>query len=370
MRIVADDKIPFLRGALEPYAEVLYLPAREITGEILVNADAMLVRTRTRCDLDLLRNTGISFIGSATIGFDHIDTAYCNDHNIYWTNAPGCNSSSVSQYIASALLEMAGYFGITLRDKTLGIVGVGNVGSRVAEFARNMSMRVLLNDPPRERLEGSGHFVDLPRLLEESDVITVHVPLTRTGMDKTYHLFDSDAFGRMKKDVFFINTSRGEVVDSNALGSAMDMRRCAAAVIDVWEHDRSLLSKVHIGTPHIAGYSADGKANGTAMVVRALSRHFDLPPVDWYPSDIPEPGSSVTEIDCAGRSFEECIAAAVRHTYDVMEDDSSLRKFPGAFEKLRGDYPLRREFPSYTVRTVNCNDDIRLTLKKIGFNVI
>jgi erythronate-4-phosphate dehydrogenase len=185
MKIVADDKIPFLKGALEQFAEVIYLPGHKISNEDLKHADALLTRTRTNCNESLLKGTNIRFIGTATIGFDHIDTAYCEKNTIYWTNAPGCNSSSVLQYIATALFKVAHELSFNLKSKTIGIVGVGNVGTKVEKLARRIGMRVLLNDPPRARNEAGGNFVDLGKILNESDIITIHVPLNISGEDKT-----------------------------------------------------------------------------------------------------------------------------------------------------------------------------------------
>ena len=177
----------------------------------LSDADALLVRTRTKCNEQLLSGSGVRFIGTATIGFDHIDTQYCKNNNIRWTNSPGCNSSSVQQYIASALLTAASGFRFSLREKTLGIIGVGNVGSKVAKLGKILGMNVLLNDPPRARKEGDREFVGIEKILREADIITVHVPLTMTGEDKTYHLFDDINFNKMKKGSWFFNSSRGEV---------------------------------------------------------------------------------------------------------------------------------------------------------------
>ena len=197
IKIIADDKIPFLKGALEPYAEVAYLPGKQITRDVVNEADALLIRTRTKCTESLLKGTSIRFIGAATIGFDHIDIQYCKKHNIRWTNAPGCNSSSVQQYIAATLLKMATGFRINLKNKTIGIVGVGNVGSKVESLARALGMNVLLNDPPRTRKEGEKNFVTLGNILHVSDIVTVHVPLSIVGVDKTYHLFNDKSFEKM-----------------------------------------------------------------------------------------------------------------------------------------------------------------------------
>jgi len=194
IRIISDDKIPFLKGVLEPYAEVVYLPGKQIDFNILKDADAMLIRTRTKCDESLLEGTRVKFIGTATIGYDHIDTKYCESRGIKWINSPGCNSSSVQQYIAAALLKTASSFNFNLKDITIGIIGVGNVGAKVEKLAKTLGMNVLLNDPPRSRIEGKTKFVDLQTLLSESDIVTVHVPLSFIGEDKTYHLFDDKIF--------------------------------------------------------------------------------------------------------------------------------------------------------------------------------
>jgi erythronate-4-phosphate dehydrogenase len=374
MKIVADDKIPFLRGALEPFAEVVYMPGREITSDTIAGAEALLVRTRTKCNEQLLRGSTVKFIATATIGFDHIDTGYCEANNIFWTNAPGCNSSSVQQYIASALLCMATERNILLKEKTLGIIGVGNVGSKVARLAKAFGMKILLNDPPRARREGAGEFVNLETILREADIITLHVPLTLSGPDKTFHLFDDTAFSMMKMGSWFFNSSRGEVVETAALRKSLDASHTGGAVIDVWENepdiDLALLSKAFIATPHIAGYSTDGKANGTSIVVNSLAAFFNLPLNNWYPDNVPQPPFPQIEIDGTGRSYQSIIYEAVLHTYRIMEDDSRLRNTPSAFEKQRGEYPLRREFPSYSVRLSNSGENIRSVLRNIGFIVI
>lgn len=371
MKIVADDKIPFLKGALEPYAEMIYLPGKQIDREILKDADALLIRTRTKCNEKLLEGTTVKFIGTATIGFDHIDTQYCNKRKIFWTNAPGCNSSSVQQYIAAALLKVASENSFSLNDKTLGIIGVGNVGSKVEKFARTVGMKVLLNDPPRARLEGKKNFHQLNEVLSQSDILTVHVPLNLTGEDCTLHLFNDENFSKIRKGAWFINSSRGEVVDTHALKNALNSGNIGGAVIDVWEHepdiDPYLMSQVFIATPHIAGYSTDGKANGTAMVVNSLCKYFNLPATNWYPKKVPTPASPSILIDCKGKSEEDILNEAVMHTYNIDEDDVRLRHSPSEFEKLRGDYPLRREFTSYTVTLKGGTEKVQQMFEAIGF---
>ena len=236
LRIVADEKIPFLRGVLEPYAEVVYMPGNLINRDSVMSADALLIRTRTRCDQSLLKGTAVKFIATATIGFDHIDAGFCRAENISWVNAPGCNSSSVQQYVIAALLQLANDNKITLCGKTLGIIGAGNVGSKVASAANLLGMKVKLNDPPRARIEGNTGFVHLDEILQTSDIISIHVPLTMAGEDKTFHLFDEARFRKIKKGTWLINTSRGEVVETKAMKEALQDGFLTGTIVDVWEN--------------------------------------------------------------------------------------------------------------------------------------
>ena len=374
MKIVCDNKIPFLRGALEPYAEVMYLPGSETTAEVVKDADAIVTRTRTHCDASLLEGSSVRAIATATIGFDHIDTAWCEAHGIAWSNAPGCNSWSVKQYVSSVLAVLAQRHGLRLDTLTLGVVGVGNVGSKVAEVGRAYGMRVLLNDPPRARVEGPEAFTDLDTLLAESDIVTVHVPLTRGGEDATWHLFDADRLARMRPSQILVNSSRGPVVDNAALKDALRRRALKAAVLDVWEGepelDRELIDLLDIATPHIAGYSADGKANGTTMSVRYLASQLGLPLADWTASGIPAP-EQVLEfaVDAVGKTAQEVLSVAVLHTYDVRRDSDALRAAPGSFERLRGDYWVRREPSAFTLTLLHGTPNLASRLEMLGFKV-
>jgi erythronate-4-phosphate dehydrogenase len=373
MKIVADDKIPFLKGALETLAEVVYIPGKQIERDILMDCDALLIRTRTKCTENLLEGTSVRFIGTATIGFDHIDTHYCSKNKISWTNAPGCNSLSVQQYIAAALLKISAEYHFNLKDKTLGIIGVGNVGSKVEKFARSIGMNVLLNDPPRARQEGKKNFHSLNTVLSESDIVTVHVPLNVVGEDYTYHLFNDDNFKKIKRGAWFFNSSRGEVTDIYAFKKVLYSGRLGGTVIDVWENepdiDLELMQQAFIATPHIAGYSTDGKANGTAMVVNSLSKYFNLPSENWYPENVPLPAFPYISIDCDGKAEEEIVREAVNHTYNIEEDNLKLRLSPSDFENQRGDYPLRREFTSYRIDLKGGTEKVRQMLETIGFKV-
>ena len=375
MKIVCDSHIPFLKGALEPYANVVYLPGKDINAEAVRDADAIIVRTRTRCDESLLAGSKVKFIATATIGYDHIDTAWCQANGIKWTNAPGCNSWSVQQYMGSLLVNMAHDLQFCFRDMTIGIVGVGNVGSKVARLAALLGFRILLCDPPRQEKEGNGLFVTLDKVIEESDIITLHVPLIHDGDNPTYHMFDSKTLARLSSSQILINTSRGEVVDNQALKETLLSHNIRAAALDVWENepgiDSQLLDLVYSGTPHIAGYSVDGKATGTTMCVQALGKFFDLPCSDWEVSEVPEAQKPCEfSIDTAGKKPQEVLAEAIRYTYNVKEDDFRLRADIRAFENLRSNYPVRREFPAFGVKLLN-DETGRSTvfLREAGFNI-
>jgi erythronate-4-phosphate dehydrogenase len=374
IRIVADEDIPFLKGVLEPYSDIEYYPGNKITGREIANADALIIRTRTKCNRNLLQGSGVRFIASATIGFDHIDTGYCREHNIEWTNAPGCNSSSVQQYIGAALIALSEKYGFSSGSRTIGVVGVGHVGTKVVKLTEHLGMTVLMNDPPRMRKEGLCGFVSLDGIVRDCDIISFHVPLNMTGEDRTYHMIDDQLLGRLNPGTFIINTSRGEVADTGALKRAAKSGKVKGLVIDVWENepdiDIDLLNSVDIATPHIAGYSADGKASGTAMSVRSLSRFFCLGLDDWKPSGIPVPDNTLITLSDKSAPAQENLARAIISTYNIMEDDRRIRMSPGTFEEQRANYPLRREFDSYSVRPANKNNDTKRILRRMGFKII
>jgi erythronate-4-phosphate dehydrogenase len=374
MKVVIDDKIPYIKGALEPFAEVIYLPGNKTTADVVKDADAIITRTRTICNEKLLAGSKVKFIATATIGYDHIDTAYCDRAGIYWTNAPGCNAKSVEQYIAAALFTWALERREKLREKTIGIVGVGNVGSKVARFCGIMGMRVLLNDPPRQRAEGPGKFVSLETISREADIITFHVPLNPGGKDATFHMAGSHFYDNLTRKPLVINSCRGEVFDTKAVKDALKSGKIAGFIGDCWENephiDRELMDMAFLATPHIAGYSKDGKANGTMMSIQALSRFFNLGIDDWQPSGVELPANREIVLDGSRRDEESIIAEAVLTTYNIEEDDEALRAHPEQFEKLRGDYPLRREFPVYQVRAANVNEDTIEKMRRIGFEIL
>jgi len=330
MRIVIDDKIPYIRPAIAAMGvEAVYKRGSAITPDDVKNADALVVRTRTRCDERLLAGSCVRFIATATIGYDHIDTDYLKRAGIAWTNCPGCNADAVAQYLRSTLLLLQRDFGVCLPKTTIGIVGCGHVGSKVKAVAEEMGLKVLVNDPPL----GAGGFVDLGRIEREADIVTFHVPIVHTGAYPTFHLADENFFHNLRHRPFIINTSRGSVVDNAALKAALLKGQVRQAIIDTWENepqiDVELLNKVYIGTPHIAGYSADGKVNADNMTIDALCRFFGLK----NPGRI-EPPPLPRDFIYTGDPLQ---------LYNPLDDCQRLKAHPENFETLRGDYPLRRE---------------------------
>ena len=338
MKIIVDDKIPYIREKLALMADdVVYLKGADICAEDVHDADALIVRTRTRCDRQLLEGSKVQFVATATIGFDHIDTDYMAQAGIYWTNCPGCNAGSVAQYLECSLLLLQQQKGLVLRDATIGIVGCGHVGSKVKAVAERLGMRVLVCDPPLEQAithhPSPITFVAMDVIEREADVITFHVPLSREGEYATWHLGDDDFFHRLSRVPYIINTSRGEVVDNDALLKALQKGRVRDAILDVWEGEPNvnldLLDKVFIGTPHIAGYSADGKVNADNMVIDALCQHFSLP----HPGHILPP-SLPADFKYTGSALD---------LYNPLVDTEKLKTDPSKFEKIRNNYPIRRE---------------------------
>ncbi len=314
--LVADRDIPFLEGVPDSWFEVRALPGKAIGPADVRDAVALLVRTRTRCNAELLDGSAVRFVATATIGTDHIDRNYCDSHGITVASAPGCNAAAVAQFVRVALHTL----GLDRPGATLGVIGVGHVGKLVAEAGRQAGMHVLLNDPPREAVEGPAGFTPLPELLATSDVVTLHIPLWPGNRDFANAVF----FAAMKPDASFINASRGEVVDEAALLAARP--NLDKLVLDVWKNEPDinldLLAAADIATPHIAGYSIQGKMNGTTAVVRALGETFNIDELKTF---------SVTGIPLP------------RTPYDIWRDDAALRSHPENFEQLRSHYPYRND---------------------------
>lgn len=336
IRVVADKNIPFLKGVLEPYCDVMYLSGEEISHEACSEADALLVRTRTKCNASLLEGTPVRFIATATIGTDHIDKEYLAQSGIALSSAPGCNACGVMQYVFTALSHISRKKGICLRGKSLGVIGAGNTGERVARMGEMMGMRVLRNDPPKSLCSATPRiYAALERVLEESDIVSCHLPLD----ENTIGLLDTEALSKMKDGAIFINASRGEVVADQALKEHIP--RLGAVVLDVWRGepaniDRALVGMADIATPHIAGYSFEGKVNGTAMTVGSFASFFGIGDLaDYTPQHRP-----LQKVD-----FSSMLESGIlEEIFPIMETDALFREDPAAFERIRNNYDYRHEF--------------------------
>ena len=339
MKIVADIDVPFLTGVLEPYGEVVYKKGMAITHEDVADADALILRTRTICNAELLEGSSVKLIATATIGTDHVDFDYCNSHGIQVQNAAGCNAGGVMQYVFSALFGVAARKGIKIEGSTIGIIGVGNVGKKIEQMAQYLGFNVLRYDPPRAEAEGPEGFCSLEYLLENSQIVTMHVPLNETTRNMANEAF----FALMQPGSIFINAARGEVVDEETFMLALP--KFGASVIDTWNNEPNinvdLVEMVDIATPHIAGYSYQGKQMGTAMAVRAVAHHFGIEPLyDFFPAD--EPDHEPVLLDLKGKNHGQ-IAAVFQYNYPIFTDDFRFRMEPEKFEKLRSEYQYRRE---------------------------
>jgi len=378
MRIIADANIPFVRECLSSVGDVQVLSGREITPQVVANADALLVRSITPVNEALLAGSAVRFVGTATIGFDHVDVAYLACNGIGFASAPGSNANSAAEYVIAGLLEVARRGDVSLEDKSIGVIGVGNVGSRVAGKCEALGMQVLRNDPPLQRRTNDPKYVPIEALYD-CDFVTIHTPLTREGVDKTLHLADAGFFARLKPGAVFVNASRGAVVDSQALKAAIRDGRLQAAVLDVWEGepniDVELLGMVDLGTPHIAGYSFDGKVAGMVMIYRSLCEHFKLTPKYDVKDFLPVPEIPRMEIETGSASDEELLARVVERIYNIARDDRNLRQIVQQppenrgrfFDALRKNYPVRREFRNTAVVLDKPHARLVGKLRGIGF---
>lgn len=338
MKITIDNAIPFIAGVFEPYAEVQYLAGERFDADSVRDSDALIIRTRTKCNAALLDGSRVRMIATATIGYDHIDLDYCRAHDIEVATAAGCNSRGVLQWVAAALKSICERDGSRPADHCLGVVGVGNIGRLVEEYGRRWGFRVLCCDPPRARAEG-GDFRSIDVLTQSCDIITFHVPLIRQGEDCTVHLAGERFFSQLTPNAVVLNASRGEVVDNDRLSRAIAEGRCSA-YLDVWENEptlnRELLSQVVAATPHVAGYSAQGKANATAMSVQAVARKFGLPLGDYFPAE-------VERVEPQPIEWAQMCATIDRYC-DLASESRALREHPDRFEQLRNEYRYREEY--------------------------
>ncbi len=378
MIVAVDEAIPYAESAFAGTAEIRTFPGRKVSAADLKDAEALVVRSITQVDRSLLDGTCVRFVGTATIGMDHLDEPYLRSRGIHVTNAAGSNANSVSEYITAALLVTAERKGWELRRKSIAIVGVGHVGTRVEIKARALGMDVVLCDPPLLESTGDRKYRFLKDVLD-ADIVTLHTPLTCEGPYPTYHMMDERVIGRLQPHQLLINSARGPVVAGPALKEALLRKAIAGAVLDVWEGepriDYSLLDLVELGSPHIAGYSLDGKVRGTEMVLDELCRYFNLKR-HWNTSSVyPEnrilrPGS--------GLSGQDAIRSVVLQVYNILKDDGDLRALKGmeqeearaGFDRLRNEYYLHPEFRHFSVDLDPEQNGLADTLQALGFKVV
>ncbi len=376
MNLIIDENIVFAKEAFSSLGNMQLVDGRKLTNTYVKDADILVVRSITNVNADLLKESRIKFVGTATIGTDHIDLDYLGNQNITFADAKGCNADSVAEYVFTALLKIASEKNISLNGKTLGVVGVGNIGSRVVKLAEVLGLKVLKNDPPIERKGSGQNYVSLDEVLN-SDIITLHVPMSLDGIDKTFHLLNQDNLKRIKKGTIIINTSRGAVIDNASLLTEY-FKKEFELVLDVWEDEPSinteLLKKTKIATPHIAGYSFEGKVNGTNMIFNALCKFLETKPT-WQP-DLPMIKKKEIKFE-EGKTNEEKLYKLFSSIYDLEKDDELMREIlnyqsneqPGYFDKMRKHYPVRREFSNFIVFLSENESHLKPILESFRFKV-
>ncbi len=377
LRLLIDENIPLAKEAFSDFGEAQLARGRAITHSMLRNIDALIVRSVTPVNAALLDNTPVRFVGTATIGTDHIDVEYLRDKNIGFADAAGCNANSVAEYVIAAIVHYACEKTRRLSDLSLGVVGVGHAGSLVVKFAQALGLRVSQNDPPRQRAEKTDDFVSLDEIMQ-ADIISLHTPLTMSGSDSTFHLFDATHLAQINPGALLVNTARGGVIDPAALKDCLSRQRLTA-YLDVWENepeiDEDLLNQVGLGTPHIAGYSYDGKVNGTRLIYQALCKFLECKP-RWQPAGLPQPAQPLIQVQ-PQITLEQSLDLIIRAAYDVIADSDRLklaatylRQERGKhFDVLRANYPFRREFSSYKVVAKKLNEELTQKMQALGFQI-
>lgn len=376
MKIVADENIPYVVDAFGTIGEVTTMHGRTVTRDLIRDAEMLLVRSVTKVNEALLEGSSVRFVATATIGLDHIDQDYLRSRDISLASAPGSNANSVAEYVTAALLVLGRRRGLTLDGLTAGVIGLGNVGSQVAKKLTALGIGVLRNDPPLQRETGDVSFLPIDELFG-ADIITVHVPLTKDGPDPTYHLLDSAFLPKLKPGAILFNTSRGSVADTQALLAHLAKDGRGPVVLDVWENEPTicmdLLDKVDLGSPHIAGYSFDGKVKGCHMIYEAACQFLGVKPT-WDPqAQLPPPPHSRIDLSQTDASDEDVLRQAALTVYDIEGDDTRLRGLSSVpepeqdqyFDRLRKEYPVRREFTNTTV--AGCHGAAAGKLAALGF---
>ncbi|MBK9097107.1 MAG: 4-phosphoerythronate dehydrogenase [bacterium] len=376
MKLIVDENIAFAREAFSGFGDVILVDGRSLTNRDIKDADVLIVRSITQVDENLLAGSKVQFIGTATIGTDHIALDYLEKRNIKFADARGCNADSVAEYVFTALLKVASENNISLKDKTIGIVGIGNIGSRMVRIAESFGMKVLKNDPPLERAGIGKDYVSLEEILK-ADIVTFHVPLTVDGIDKTHHLLNESNLKLIKENAIIINTSRGPVIDNSALLEETKKKKFLL-ILDVWEEEPrvnlDLLGLAKVASAHIAGYSFEGKVNGTKMIHNALCQHLRIK-LGWIP-DLPS--LDKTELTLSeGNSDQVKLYKLLSSIYNIEEDDRRLRRISdykadeqsAYFDKLRKTYPVRREFSNFTVLLTGKDEHLRPFLESLRFKI-
>lgn len=378
MQIIADQNIPFVKECFSSIGEVSLFAGREITPAAVKDADLLLVRSVTNVHAQLLDGSKVKFVATATIGTDHIDLDYLKNRDIAFASAPGSNANSVAEYIVTALLTIAEKKHISLSGKSLGIIGVGNVGSRVAKKAHALGLKVLFNDPPLQRQTNDPKYLPLKDLYN-CDIITFHTPLIKTGSDKTYHLANENLLNSLKPGVVFLNTSRGGVMDTVALKKAIHSKHISACALDVWENepniDTELLEMVDLASPHIAGYSYDGKVAGMIMIYEAACNFLKIKPLHTINDFLPPPPIPAIELTAPIDDPQAAIRHLTKKIYDIEADNARTREILNTpiynrgklFDELRKKYPIRREFQNTVISTANTA--LAKSLAGIGFSI-
>lgn len=372
MRIVADRHIPYVTEAFADLGDITLVEGRGLSRDEVADADILLVRSVTPVTSKLISGTGVKFIASVTSGIEHVDVAYLKEKGIGFSYAPGSNARSVAHYVVAAVLCLAG--SRKLRGRTLGIIGVGNVGGLVRLYAESLGMRCVLNDPPKSRESGKKKYRPLEEVLEASDIVTLHVPLEKQGSDPTFHLVDVAFLLKMKPGSILINTSRGRVIDDGALKKSRE--RLGGLVLDVWYNepriDPEMCGMADIATPHIAGYSYDGKVQGTVMIQKAAYGYFRKKS-RWDPHVLlSEPAGQIDAV-----TAEDPVSYAVQTAYPIKRDDEAIRRIipldperrEEGFDALRTNYPKRPEFVHFSVQCSNRQAADAEIIEKLGFSV-
>ncbi len=380
MLIVADENIPLLDAFFERFGEIRRVPGRSIDRATVEQADVLLVRSVTNVNRALLEGSKVRFVGTCTIGTDHLDLDYFQQAGITWSSAPGCNARGVVDYVLGSLLTLAEIEGVDLYQRTYGVIGAGEVGGRLVKVLRGLGWNVLVCDPPRQAAEG-GDYVSLEHIIEQCDVISLHTPLKKHGAQSTWHLFDRNRLNQLKPGAWLINASRGPVVDNAALRQVLMQREDLQAVLDVWEGepevDVALAELCVLATPHIAGYSLDGKQRGTAQIYQAYCEFIGQPPQVSLSDLLPAPWLSQVTLS-AESDPDWALAMLCRGVYDPRRDDADFRRSlvgnvneqRAAFDALRKHYPQRREIDGLKVRIEGDSPELLRIVSALGATAV